>query len=200
MIGRETTESFGKKSSAMAERSGALLWKGVAAMFTVETASPEETAALAERIGALCPAGAVFALAGDLGAGKTLFVQGLARGMGFSGEVTSPTFNLMNVYEGKMRLTHFDVYRLERAEELYDIGFYEYADDSEGVVVVEWFDKFREEMPEDYVRVTIERVAPLAGKANSEEAADRRRMCFSLVGVQLKEFFEEMRDVVDSGD
>ena len=169
-------------------------------MFTVETASPEETAALAERIGALCPAGAVFALAGDLGAGKTLFVQGLARGMGFSGEVTSPTFNLMNVYEGKMRLTHFDVYRLECAEELYDIGFYEYADDSEGVVVVEWFDKFREEMPEDYVCVTIERVASSAGEANSEEAADRRRLCFSLAGVQLKEFFEEMRDVVDSGD
>ena len=169
-------------------------------MFTVETASPKETAALAERIGALCPAGTVFALAGDLGAGKTLFVQGLARGMGFSGEVTSPTFNLMNVYEGKMCLTHFDVYRLERAEELYDIGFYEYADDSEGVVVVEWFDKFSEEMPADYVCVAIERVASLAGKANSEEAADRRRLCFSLVGVQLKEFFEEMRDVVDSGD
>ena len=187
MIGRETTESFGKKPSAMAEGSGALLWKGVAAMFTVETASPEETAALAERIGALCPAG-------------TVFVQGLARGLGFSGEVTSPTFNLMNVYEGKMRLTHFDVYRLERAEELYDIGFYEYADDSEGVVVVEWFDKFREEMPADYVRVTIERVASSSGEVDSEEAADRRRLCFSLVGVQLKEFFEEMRDVVDSGD
>ena len=169
-------------------------------MFTVETASPEETAALAERIGALCPAGAVFALAGDLGAGKTLFVQGLARGLGFSGEVTSPTFNLMNVYEGKMRLTHFDVYRLERAEELYDIGFYEYADDSEGVVVVEWFDKFSEEMPADYVCVTIERVASSAEEAGSEEAANRRRLCFSLVGVRLKEFFEEMRDVVDSGD
>ena len=128
-------------------------------MFTVRTSSPEETAALGERIGTICPRGAVFALAGDLGAGKTLFVQGLARGLGFSGEGTSPTFNLMNVYEGKMRLTHFDVYRLERAEELYDIGFYEYADDSEGVVVVEWFDKFSEEMPADYVRVTIERVA-----------------------------------------
>ena len=166
MIGRETTESFGKILSAMAEGSGALLWKGVAVMFTVETASPEETAALAERIGGLCPAETVFALAGDLGAGKTLFVQGLARGLGFSGEVTSPTFNLMNVYEGKMRLTHFDVYRLERAEELYDIGFYEYS----------------------------------AEEAGSEEAANRRRLCFSLVGVQLKEFFEEMRDVVDSGD
>ena len=169
-------------------------------MFTVETASPEETAALAERIGTLCPAGTVFALAGDLGAGKTLFVQGLARGLGFSGEVTSPTFNLMNVYEGKMRLTHFDVYRLERAEELYDIGFYEYADDPEGVVVIEWFDKFREEMPADYVCVTIERVASSAEEAGSEEAANRRRLCFSLVGEQLKEFFEEMRDVVDSGD
>ena len=85
---------------------------------------------------------------------------------------------------------------MERAEELYDIGFYEY----EGVVVVEWFDKFSEEMPADYVRVTIERVASSAGEVDSEEAADRRRLCFSLVGVQLKEFFEEMRDVVDSGD
>jgi len=62
------------------------------------------------------------------------------------------------------------------------------------------FDKFREEMPEDYVRVTIERVASSAEEAGSEEAANRRRLCFSLVGVQLKEFFEEMRDVVDSGD
>lgn len=171
-------------------------------MFTVETASPEETAALAERIGAICPAGAVFALAGDLGAGKTLFVQGLARGLGFSGEVTSPTFNLMNIYEGKRRLSHFDVYRLERAEELYDIGFYEYAEDSGGVVVVEWFDKFPEEMPEDYVRVTIEREATPSGAPEGREgdAADRRRLHFSLEGARLKEFFEEMKDVVYSGD
>ena len=200
MIGKETMEGAAGRLRASLCQKRRLFRKGVAAMFTVRTSSPEETAALGERIGTICPRGAVFALAGVLGAGKTLFVQGLARGLGFSGEVTSPTFNLMNVYEGKMRLTHFDVYRLERAEELYDIGFYEYADDSEGVVVVEWFDKFSEEMPADYVRVTIERVASSAGEVDSEEAADRRRLCFSLVGVQLKEFFEEMRDVVDSGD
>ena len=169
-------------------------------MLTCITQSPEETAHLAGTIGKIIREGTVICLDGELGVGKTLFVRALARTLGVESDVTSPTFNLMNVYEGKMRLTHFDVYRLERAEELYDIGFYEYADDSEGVVVVEWFDKFSEEMPADYVRVTIERVASLAGKANSEEAADRRRLCFSLVGVQLKEFFEEMRDVVDSGD
>ena len=164
-------------------------------MFTVKTVSPEETAALAERIGTVCPAGAVFALASDLGAGKTLFVQGLARGLDFSGEVTSPTFNLMNIYEGRMRLTHFDVYRLTCAQELDGIGFYEYADDPEGVVVIEWFDKFTEEMPEDYVRVMIERVSPsAAGEEN------RRCMRFSLVGTRLCGFFEEMKHVVNSGD
>lgn len=164
-------------------------WKGVKEMFTVETASPEKTAALAERIGSICPMGAVFGLSGDLGAGKTLFVQGLARGLGFLGEVTSPTFNLMNIYEGKKRLSHFDVYRLACAEELESIGFYEYADDPKGVVVVEWFDKFSEEMPEDYVRVVIARASE-----------NRRRLHFSLEGDRLKDFFEEMRKVVDSGD
>ena len=167
-------------------------------MFTVETASPEETAALAERIGAICPAGAVFALAGDLGAGKTLFVQGLARGLGFLGEVTSPTFNLMNIYEGRLRLSHFDLYRLERAEELDGIGFYEYADDPEGVVVIEWFDKFVEEMPEDYVRVVIERGSE-AGEACADDM-EQRRLQFSLTGEALRGFFEEMKNVVDSGD
>ena len=172
--------------------------KGVEVMFTVETASPEETAALAERIGAICPAGAVFALAGDLGAGKTLFVQGLARGLGFLGEVTSPTFNLMNIYEGRLRLSHFDLYRLERAEELDGIGFYEYADDPGGVVVIEWFDKFVEEMPEDYVRVVIDRGSE-AGEASTDDM-EQRRLHFSLTGEALKGFFEEMKNVVDSGD
>ena len=191
MIGKETMEGAAGRLRASLCQKRRLFRKGVAAMFTVRTSSPEETAALGERIGTICPRGAVFALAGDLGAGKTLFVQGLVRGLGFSSEVTSPTFNLMNVYEGRMRLTHFDVYRLERVEELDAIGFYEYADDPEGVVVVEWFDKFPEEMPDDHVRVRIER---------EEAAPDRRRLRFSLAGERLKDFFEEMQEVVDSGD
>ena len=125
--------------------------------FTVVTRSPEETAALAERLGAAAEAGTVLCLVGDLGAGKTLFTQGFARGLGVTGEVTSPTFALMNQYNGRLPVSHFDLYRLEREEELDDIGFYEYAEDDRGVVLIEWADKFPDALPEPHIRLEIER-------------------------------------------
>ena len=87
-------------------------------MFTCMTSSPEETGHLAELVGQKIREGTVLCLEGDLGAGKTLFVQSLARTLGVEGDVTSPTFNLMNVYEGICRIYHFDLYRLETEEEL----------------------------------------------------------------------------------
>ncbi|MBP5200598.1 MAG: tRNA (adenosine(37)-N6)-threonylcarbamoyltransferase complex ATPase subunit type 1 TsaE [Schwartzia sp.] len=125
--------------------------------FTVVTRSPEETAALAERLGAAAEAGTVLCLVGDLGAGKTLFTQGFARGLGVTGEVTSPTFALMNQYRGRLPVTHFDLYRLEREDELDEIGFYEYAEPSGGVVLIEWADKFPDVLPEPHIRLEIER-------------------------------------------
>lgn len=125
--------------------------------FTIVTRSPEETAALAERLGAVAEAGTVLCLVGDLGAGKTLFTQGFARGLGVAGEVTSPTFALMNQYTGRLPVTHFDLYRLEREEDLDEIGFYEYAEDSRGVVMIEWADKFLDALPEPHIRLEIER-------------------------------------------
>ena len=94
-------------------------------MFTCKTKSPAETLQLAQLVGKHIHEGTVLALVGDLGAGKTLFVQGLARTLGVEGEVTSPTFSLMNIYDGICRLYHFDLYRLETEAELEDIGFYE---------------------------------------------------------------------------
>ena len=85
---------------------------------TVVTHAPQETAALAERLGAAAEAGTVLCLVGDLGAGKTLFTQGFARGLGVTEEVTSPTFALMNQYCGRLPVTHFDLYRLERDDAL----------------------------------------------------------------------------------
>ena len=120
-------------------------------MFTCMTSSPEETGHLAELVGQKIREGTVLCLEGDLGAGKTLFVQSLARTLGVEGDVTSPTFNLMNVYEGICRIYHFDLYRLETEEELEDIGFYEYTEEPEGIVVIEWPDKFPESLPEDYL-------------------------------------------------
>ena len=90
-------------------------------MFTCTTNSPEETAHLAELVGQKIREGTVLCLEGDLGAGKTLFVQSLAHTLGVEGEVTSPTFNLMNVYEGICPIYHFDLYRLETEEELEDM-------------------------------------------------------------------------------
>ena len=137
--------------------------------FTVVTRSPEETAAFAERLGAVAEAGIVLCLVGDLGAGKTLFTQGFAKGLGVTGEVTSPTFALMNQYCGRLPVTHFDLYRLEREDELDEIGFYEYAEDDRGVVLIEWADKFPDALPEPHIRLEIER----------GETENERRLTFS---------------------
>lgn len=159
-------------------------------MFTCMTNSPDETGHLAELVGQKIREGTVLCLEGDLGAGKTLFVQSLAHTLGVEGEVTSPTFNLMNVYEGICRIYHFDLYRLETEDELDDIGFYEYTEEPEGIVVIEWPDKFPESLPDDYVRVRITRT-------NGTE--DRRRFEFASVGERNQEFIKELESFVHSG-
>ncbi|MCI7260235.1 MAG: tRNA (adenosine(37)-N6)-threonylcarbamoyltransferase complex ATPase subunit type 1 TsaE [Selenomonadales bacterium] len=158
-------------------------------MFTCVTNSPEETAHLAELAGQKIREGTVLCLEGDLGAGKTLFVQSLARTLGVEGEVTSPTFNLMNVYEGICRIYHFDLYRLENETELEDIGFYEYTEEPEGIVVIEWPDKFPESLPDDYVEVHIERIGEKS-----------RQFEFASIGEKNQKFIKELEAFVNSGN
>ena len=120
----------------------------------VETKSAEETAALGRRIGALCKPGTILGLVGELGAGKTRFVKGLAAGLGIEeNAVTSPTFVLMNLHPGRLRLAHFDLYRLE-AVDLRSLGFIDVKDD--GVVVLEWADKVDEILLGDHLRVAFD--------------------------------------------
>jgi len=117
----------------------------------VESTSPEETMTLGRRVGAACPPGTLLALVGDLGAGKTRFVKGIAAGLGIPEDaVTSPTFVLMNLHPGRLRLAHFDLYRLESVD-LPSLGFYDVRE--EGVVVMEWADKVDEKLLGDHVRV-----------------------------------------------
>ena len=117
----------------------------------VESTSPEETMGLGRRVGAACPPGTLLALVGDLGAGKTRFVKGVAAGLGIAEDaVTSPTFVLMNLHPGRLRLAHFDLYRLESVD-LPSLGFYDVRED--GVVVMEWADKVDENLLGDHVRV-----------------------------------------------
>lgn len=118
---------------------------------TVDTHSPEETAALGRRIGEQCVPGTLLALVGDLGAGKTRFVKGLAAGLGIAeDQVTSPTFVLMNLHRGRIPLAHFDLYRLDSVD-LPSLGFFDVRDD--GVVVMEWADKTDEKLLGDHVRI-----------------------------------------------
>jgi tRNA threonylcarbamoyladenosine biosynthesis protein TsaE len=122
-------------------------------MIEVRTQSEQDTIALGKAIGAVLKDGAVLALEGDLGAGKTHFVQGIAAGMGITDVVSSPTFTIMNYYEHTVPLQHFDFYRLESEYELDDLGFDEYL--SSGITVIEWSEKFPDRLPASAAIVRI---------------------------------------------
>lgn len=152
-------------------------------MFKFKSDAPARTAELARRIAGVLRPGTVICLDGDLGAGKTLFVQNLAASLGVQGEVTSPTFNLMNVYEdGRLPLVHFDLYRLEQEYELDEIGFYDYAENPDGLVLIEWAEKFPECLPEDHIALQIQRT----------DVENERVLVFSLAGSALQDVYKEM--------
>ena len=122
-----------------------------------ETRSPEETEALGAALGAVIPAGTVLAYRGDLGAGKTAFTRGLARGLGYREPVTSPTYTIVNEYiGGRIPLFHFDMYRLGSSEDLWDIGWEDYLDRG-GVCAVEWSENVADAL-EGALTVTIEKL------------------------------------------
>ena len=118
--------------------------------------SEAETEAACEALAQTLPPGAVVAYQGGLGMGKTAFTRGLARGLGYTGRVTSPTFTIVNEYEGRIPLFHFDMYRLEDADDLFDIGWEDYLDRG-GVCAMEWSERVNEALPEDTVWVAIAR-------------------------------------------
>ena len=121
------------------------------------THNEKETEALGERLAAVLSPGAVVAYRGGLGMGKTAFTRGLARGLGYPGRVTSPTFTIVNEYEGgHLPLFHFDMYRLPDAGALFDIGWEDYLDRG-GVCAVEWSERTPEALPPDTVHVTLSR-------------------------------------------
>jgi len=121
---------------------------------TLTSRSPAETQALGERLGARLAPGAVVACTGLLGAGKTCFLQGLARGLGVASDVTSPTFVLINQYRGRLPLYHLDAYRTGSLTELVDLGLEEMLD-GDGVTVIEWADKLLPLLPARTIRVHL---------------------------------------------
>ena len=121
------------------------------------TNSPVETENVGEKLGSILPAGTVIAYRGDLGAGKTAFTRGLARGWGANEPVTSPTYTIVNEYlTGLMPLFHFDMYRLHSADDLFDIGWEDYLERG-GVCAVEWSENVADAL-ENPIIVTIEKL------------------------------------------
>ena len=124
---------------------------------TIESNSAEETFALGQKIGERVKPGTIISLTGDLGVGKTVFTQGLAKGLGIMEPVNSPTFTIVQVYEGgRLPFYHFDVDRIGDIEEMDEIGYEDYFY-GEGVCLIEWADLIREILPEQMCRVTIEK-------------------------------------------
>lgn len=121
------------------------------------TKSLEETKSLGRRLGSILNPGQVIALEGDLGAGKTTFTKSIALGLGVDDVVTSPTFNLINEYMGRLPVYHFDVYRLDGIDADY-MGFDEYLF-SNGVCIIEWADKIKELLPEDTLYIYIKKIS-----------------------------------------
>jgi len=117
--------------------------------------SPKETEAIAENFASTLKGGEVIAFRGGLGMGKTCFVRGLAKGLGFNGYVTSPTFALVNEYlGGRLDLYHFDMYRIESWEDLYSIGYFDYLA-SGGILAVEWSENIEQALEGDTIFVDI---------------------------------------------
>ena len=136
-----------------------------------ETHTPEETLEFAETLAQKVKAGDVILLHGDLGVGKTVFSQGFAKGLKITEPIQSPTFTILQEYEGgSLPLYHFDVYRISDPEEMYEIGFSDYLYGN-GVCLIEWASKVEELLPEEVIEITIEK--------NLEKGFDYRKISIS---------------------
>jgi len=157
---------------------------------TYLSASPEQTLTLGEAVGRNARAGDLIALVGELGSGKTLFVGGLARGLGVepAAHVTSPTFTIMHRYTGRLPLYHIDLYRLDGPADLYDVGLEEYLE-GDGVVAVEWADHGWGVLPKERLVVRLHQTGAMTRAIKLRPDGERYRI---LVG-------ELARDVTVAG-
>ena len=122
----------------------------------IKTNSPEETRAAARKFAETLKGGEVICLEGDLGVGKTVFVKGLAEGLGIKEEILSPTFTIVREYTGRLRLNHFDVYRIADPDEMFYIGFEEYLN-SDDVNIIEWASLIQDILPGKRIEIEMER-------------------------------------------
>lgn len=152
-------------------------------MYKFISNSPKDTEKLGYKLGKALKSGDILCLLGDLGAGKTALTKAIAKGLGIDDYVTSPTFTIINEYNGRLPLYHFDVYRLMSIDELYDLGYEEYFY-SNGITIIEWADKIEEILPEDTINIHINRTL------NQNE----REIIFTGKGKRFNQIIKELNE------
>jgi len=153
-------------------------------MVTIVLKGLRDTEKFGERLGNILKGGDVLSLTGDLGAGKTTLTKSIGKGLGVEEYITSPTFALINEYNGRVKVYHFDVYRLDNVDDLYDLGFEDYFY-SDGVTIVEWGDRISELLPEETIHIHIEKGKEL----------DERIVTISGEGERYSQIVKELREI-----
>ena len=133
------------------------------------TSSANETMDFAYELAKKIKAPKIIVLSGDLGAGKTTFTKGFAKGLGIKEIITSPTFTLLNEYEGREKMYHFDMYRLSSKEEAYELGFEDYLNKNDGVVLVEWAENVEGLFSPPYTKITLNKLSNTKREIKIEE-------------------------------
>jgi tRNA threonylcarbamoyladenosine biosynthesis protein TsaE len=157
---------------------------------TVTTTSPEETLIVGAALAPVLLPGDVISLSGDLGAGKTVFVQGLAASLGVHGRVTSPTFTIVHQYEARFPIIHVDVYRLDSFQDLLDIGFEDFLDPA-AIVLLEWGEAVEQLLPRAHLKLDIHR-------GDNPDRPDDRRLVFRPRGEDWVRKVFAMRDTAET--
>ena len=124
-------------------------------MFSTVTQNPEATKQVGKNLGQNLSPGSIVALTGELGSGKTTLVQGIGQGLRIESLIKSPSFVIINEYDGPLPLYHFDLYRLNNAEEILCLGYEEYFYEKRGVVVIEWAKKIKDFLPKEYLEINL---------------------------------------------
>lgn len=156
---------------------------------TVTTTSPDETRIIGAALGPVLLPGDVISLSGDLGAGKTVFAQGLATALGVEDRVTSPTFTIVHQYDGRFPIIHVDVYRLDSFQDLLDIGFEDFLDPA-AIVLVEWGEAVEQLLPRAHLKLDLDRGDP--------DRPDERRLVFRPRGEEWVRKVFAMRDTAET--
>ncbi len=149
------------------------------------TKSSEEMKNLGKEVGKLAKSGDLLAFYGELGAGKTCFIQGISRGLEVKDYVTSPSFTIVNEYQGKIPVYHFDLFRLDNTEEIFELGYEEYLY-GEGLTVIEWAEKVEHFLPKEHLKIYIE-----------FEDRGRRKISFIPQGERFEEYLKELKKIED---